>query len=642
MKRTSRQAASKSGTPVKNKPKRVKYDAQQVAKKIQKWRSASAVAETKTPIHASNFVDRLWLKVDKSDPEAVRKVLELHAHGKGGEEDAVYFASSRFWYIYKLLQDERLSYFSLSLWSVRLEAASLAGDSIIIGDENCALVHINKPRNSTNIHRVLKNCDTLHLVNWYETYYNLAFGHTSLTDNTELTRNTTTTFNHSQNSDEAVFLERYNQDISIEVQPPDETDQNLEQTVDNLRTQLDATRPRFLYAEKDEIEQSNVGDRIIVVLNVMSDVDYVPPLGWSFQPFTYTPSICIPLEIFEGLNVYDQITLAQRFLTFTGDRLVDNQDVGLDTRDLIKLTSTQSQTDPVLKSELHSPPLNFNHNFEPTADHYPVNGHICRCMPCNNFLFEFLQEWGMHHGLLAQLEQPRINNDMPTDFCFSEVIGGAGDSDFNNNFINTGGNFMHFSCTPHTITETKTRKRNIDLDRLSQSSPDVESASSSSSSSSTALGGETKIPIKQTLPPQPNPEEPVIIIDEEDVPTIVSKVPIGTPQSPKIIILDDEGNQPIINLASSPIIVKHPVPTVKEIKTKMLKDTSSYFTPPQASQSTDEFIKQFYFDNVGVGLERINLDLILQRTTWGGADMMYWRRLGWDSIIEFPQHRLQL
>ena len=355
MKRTSRQAASKSGTPIKNKPKRAKYDAQQVAKKIQKWRSASAVTETKPPIHASNFVDRLWLKVDKSDPEAVRKVLELHAHGKGGDEDAMYFSSSRFWHIYKLLKDERLSYFSLSLWSVRLEAASLAGDSVLTGNENCAIVRINESGNPTNIYRVLENCDTLHFVNWYETYYNLAFGHISLTDNTELNRNATVNFNHSQNSDDALFFDWFNQDISIEVQPPDETDQSLEQTVENLRAQLDATRPRFLYAEKDEIEQTNVGDRIIAVLNVLSDVNYVPPLGWSFQPFTYTPSICVPLEIFEGLNVYDQISLAQRFLTFAGDRLVDTQDVKLDTRDLTKLTSTQSQTDPVLKSELHSP-----------------------------------------------------------------------------------------------------------------------------------------------------------------------------------------------------------------------------------------------------------------------------------------------
>ena len=503
MKRTSRQAASKSGTPIKNKPKRAKYDAQQVAKKIQKWRSASAVTETKPQIHASSFVDKLWLKVDKSDPEAVRKVLELHAHGKGGDEDAMYFSSSRFWHIYKLLKDERLSYFSLSLWSVRLEAASLAGDSTLTGNESCAIVRINDSIKPTSIYRVLENCNTLRLVDWYETYYNLAFGHISLTDNTELNRNTTVNFNHSQNSDDALFLDRHHQDISIEVQPPDETDQSLEKTVENLRAQLDAIRPRFLYAEKDEIEQTNVGDRIIVVLNILSDVDYVPPLGWSFQPFTNTPSICVPLQIFEGLGVYDQISLAQRFLTFAGDRLVDTQDVKLDTQDLIKSTSTQSQTDPMLKTELHSPPLNFDHNFEPTSNHYPDNGHICRCMPCNNFLFEFVQEWGMQYGLLPQPEQPRTDINLVSQFRWAdfyqsdtdEVKGGAGDNDFNNNFVNMGGNFMHYSCTSHIITEAKTRKRSVDLDRLSQSSPDVES--SSSSSSSTTSGGEIKVPAKQ-------------------------------------------------------------------------------------------------------------------------------------------------
>ena len=512
MKRTSRQAASKSGTPTKSKPKRLKYDAQQVAKKIQKWRSASTITERKSPVHASNFVDKLWLKVDKSDPEAVRKVLELHAHGKGGDEEAIYFSSSRFWHIYKILQDEHLSYFSLSLWSVRLEAAGFADNSILIGDENCALVQLNKFDNREGIHCVLRNWDTLQLVNWYDKYYNLAFGHISLTDNTEVVRNTTVTFNHSQNSEEMLLSERYSQDFSIEVQPPDEADQSLEQSVESLRAQLDAIRPRFLYAEKEEIENSNIGDRVIVVLNVLSDVEYIPPLGWSFQPFTHTPSVCVPLEMFEGLNVYDQITLAQRFLTFAGDRPIEGEDVGLDTNDLIKTVSKQSQTDPMLESDLHSPPLSFDHNFEPTKNSFPTSGHICRCMPCNNFLFEFVQEWGMQHGLLCQPEQPRLSNvdSQQGEFHFynlneiNEVNPGAGDNEFNNNFIDTGGNCMHYFCAPYTITETKKGKRSVDLDRLSQSSPDVESSSSSSSSESTALGGEIKVPAKQILPPPNN------------------------------------------------------------------------------------------------------------------------------------------
>ena len=404
MKRTSRQAASKSGTPIKNKPKRIKYDAQQIDRKIQKWRSSSSVAASKSPTHASNFVDRLWLNVDKSDPEAVRKVLELHAHGKAGEEDAIYFSASRFWYTYKLLKDEHLSYFLLSLWSVRLEAAHLAGNSVLIGDENCALVQPKNSLGSESISEVLQHWNTLQLVDWYETYYHLAFGHTSLTDNSELARNTTTAFNHVQNSEEILVFDRYSSEVSIEVQPPDDTDQNLEQTIESLREQMDAVRPRFLYAEKGEIENTNVGDRIIVVLNVMSDVEYIPPLGWSFQPFTLAPSICIPLEIFEGMGVYDQITLAQQFLTFAGDRSSDSRDVGLDTHDLIKTSPKQIQTDPPLQDhpDLRSPPLNFDHNFVPTTSHHPTTGHICRCMPCNNFLFEFIQEWGMQHNFLYQ------------------------------------------------------------------------------------------------------------------------------------------------------------------------------------------------------------------------------------------------
>ena len=645
MKRTSRQATSKSGTPIKNKPKRIKYDAQQVARKIQKWRSASSVAgaKAKSPVRASNFIDNLWLKVDKSDPEAVRKVLELHAHGKGGEEDAIYFSASRFWYTYKMLQDEHLSYFLLSLWSVRLEAAHMAGNSVLIGDENCALLQPKINSNVENISGVLQHWNTLNLVNWYETYYHLAFGHISLSDNSELARNTTVAFDSIQNSDDTIFFDRYSQEFSVEVQPPDDTDQNLEQSIESLREQLDAVRPRFLYAEKEEIENTNVGDRVIVVLNVMSDVEYMPPLGWSFQPFTTVPSVCIPLEIFENLGVYDQITLAQRFLTFAGDLRPDSQEVGVDTYDLSETSSKQIQTDPVLQKhpELISPPLNFDHNFVPTTNNYPMEGHICRCMPCSNFLFEFVQEWGMQHNIL---NQPRINVDISTspeqfrNYDSSEIIDGAGDRYFNRKHTIMGGTSMQYFCTSYNITEAKTRKRNVDLDRLSQSSPDVQS--SSSSSSSTASGGEEHpakqivLPAKQIVPPQ----EPLIIIEEDDVPTIVSHVPATVPQSPNVIILDDEGTQPIVNLASSPFVIKHPPPVTKEIKTKMVKDSSSYFTPPQTSQSTDDFIKHFYFDNIGVGIERINLDLILQRTTWGGAhDVLEAARVGQHHRIPTAQ-----
>ena len=648
MKRTSRQVTSKSGTP-KGKPKRMKYNADQVAKKIREWRSASSVAERKSPVRSSSFVDRLWLKVDKSDPDAVKKVLDLHASGKGGDEDAIYFSSSRFWHIYKHIQDESLSYFLLSLWSVHLEAAHVGGNSILVGDENCAMFRMGQIHNPSCASQILKYWNTPRLVDWYEIYYNLSFGHISLTDNSEIARNTIAAFNNSYNSDDALFFDRYSQEASIEVQPPDDTDQNLEQTIENLYSQLDRSRPRFLYAKKSEIESTNLGDRVIIVLNVMSDVEYLPPLGWSFQPFTQEPSICIPLEIFEGLGVYDQITLAQRFLNFRGDQAVDGVDAAVDTSNLLKFASKQIQTDPVLSGDvdLHSPPLNFDHNFIPLNNSYPAGGHICRCMACNNFLFEFVQEWGMQLQLESyQIEQTRpydTNHDfieIPRGFSqHSEpglgLIQGAGDHDLNNNVVEKGGNFIQICYTSHTFTEAKTRKRNVDMDRLSQSSPDVESTTTASS-----ISTETQeVPnIRRITPRKTPPKSPVIIIEDEGVPTIVSRGPTNIPPSPNVIILDDEGEQPIINLASSPIVVKQPIQPAREIKTKMGKDSSSYFTPPQTSQSTDEFIKQFYFDNLGLGLERINLDLILQRTTWGGAhDVLEAARVGQHHRIPTAQ-----
>ena len=649
MKRTSRQTASKSGTP-KTKSKRMKYNADQVAEKIRQWRSASTIAVKKPLAHSSNFVDRLWLKVDKNDPEAVKKVLELHASGKGGDEQAIYFSSSRFWHIYKHLQDEFLSYFLLSLWSVHLEAAHLVGDSILVGDEKCAIIQTNKRLNYSIISDALSALNTPQLVNWYETYYNLAFSHISLSDGSEIARNAAPSFNHSANSDDALFFSRYEQEASIEVQPPDDTDQSLEQTIDNLYNQLDRVRPRFLYAEKNEIENSSLGDRVIVVLNIMSDIEYVPPQGWSFQPFTLTPSICIPLEIFEGLGVYDQITLAQRFLSFKGDGLIDSEDIATDTKDLWEAVSKSMQTDPALweDSDLRSPPLNFDHNFRPINLGHSAGGHICRCLACNKFLYDFMQEWGAQFELLNQPEQFRFHNydevaSVPWgDFYHFESpkynvehIDRAGHSDCNNNFVIKGGNSIQYCYTSHTITETKARKRNVDLDRLSQSSPDVESTSTASSISSTSTEEAPIAKKKKISPQQTSSDSPVIVIEEDDAPTIVSKVPADVPPGPQVIILDDEGEHPIINLASSPILIKHPFPPAKEIKTKMVKDSSSYFTPPQTSQTTDDFIKHFYFDNLGLGLERINLDQILQRTTWG-EHMTCWKLLGWGSTIGSP------
>ena len=626
----SRQTTSKSGTPTKPKPKRTKYDSGQVSKKIQKWRSTTSVATKKPLQQASTFIDKLWKKVDKADPEAVRKVLELHASGKSGHDDAIYFSSSRFWHIFRVLQDEQLSYFLLSLWSVRLEAVYFSGNCVIRGDDNCSLITYQSQTDSPPVSKVLEVWDTISLAQWYETYYNLAFCNINLTDHSETNRNAATMFNGSQIVEDLLLAERYSSDnLSIEVQLPDEPDHNLEHSIQDLYNELDRTRPNFLYAEKSEIENSHISDRVIVVLNVMSDINYVPPSGWSFRPFNNVPSICIPLTIFENLGVYEQISLAQDFLTFRGDKLVESSDVSVDTKDLIASQSKLIQTDPELARDpdLISPPLTFDREFQPLHA-YPKHRHLCRCMACNTFLYEFIHEWGIDWGLIpnpnAFIISPNNKNieKIRAQAEFS-TIDQAGD--FNNN--NFWGGIYNCQCSAsHTITETRAARRNVDMDRLSQSSPEIESSSSSSSTESAQQD------IAPTLEAR---QSPIIIIEDEDVPTIVCKKSLVTPKSPQITILDDEGIHPIVNLASSPI-VRAQIP--REIKVGMDKESSSYFTPPQATQSTDDFIKHIYFDNLGVDLERINLDLILQRTTWGGAhDVLEAARVGQHHRIPTAQ-----
>ena len=686
MKRTIRQTTSKSGTPNKSKPKakRTKYDAEQIESKIQKWRSTSSIARPTATKSASYFVNKLWNKVDKSDPDAVRKVLELHADGKNGDASAIYFSSSRFWHVYKLLRDESLSYFFLSLWSVRLEAAHISGNSVLIGDENCSLINFKTKPNNPTVADILYNLDTLRLADWYENYYNLTFGGVKLTDNSEVTRNSRATYNDSGNMDEPTLIEYIGNDImSVEVQPPDDRDEDFENSSGQIFDLSDRTRPTFLYAEKAEIENTSIGDRVIVVLNVMSDIEYILPLGWTFQPPTHTPSICIPLTFFEDLGVYEQISLAQQFLTFAGDRPLETQNNHTDTSDLVKFKSRKIQTDPVLniKPDLRSPPLNFDHDFNPLPLNEHQREHNCHCFECNLFLFEFIQEWGMDFDFINQpaellenwawgdginiewgyfsrtntnfVERNRLSylsreserkNDpskelyeglniiFPTDLNDINSTGKEMGGKLNQLNNNQGGNnnCQHYSL--HTITESRAGTRNIDMDRLSQSSPEIDSSSSSSTSSK---GGEQ--PTVRTLtksarsksPAKPRTKitrdkspvkSPIIVIDDEDVPTILTQVPYTGTRSPAIVILDDEGREPIINLASSPIITTQAAPITREIKTNVGRDTSGYFTPPQTSAAvTDDFIKQIYFDNVGVDLERINLDLILQRTTWGGS-----------------------
>ena len=342
MKRGRRQTSSKSGSPAisGNKPKRAKYDSDKITKKIQKWKSA-----TNINLQPSTLASKLWKKVDKSDPEAVKRVLELHADGKEGDKDCIYFSSSRFWHTYRILKNEFLSYFYLSLWSVRLEAVHLSGNSVLIGDDNCSIVDIKLKSFQPTLGKVLNSLNTIALVDWYEEYYNLVFGKISLKDNTEDNRNSFLP-NNSMDGQLLSFSGGTINDIgSIEVLPPGDSDQSFDHSFNELGAHLDRARPRFLYAEKSVIEFSPIGDRIIILLNVLSDTEYEPPIGWAFEPFTHTTAICIPLTLFEGMGVYEQVSLAQHMLTFEGDVIPRVADQATDTLDLNLCIDNCAQTD---------------------------------------------------------------------------------------------------------------------------------------------------------------------------------------------------------------------------------------------------------------------------------------------------------
>ena len=362
MKRDRRQISSKSGSPAKsgNKPKRVKYDSDKISKKIQKWKSATNIS-----LQPSTLASKLWKKVDKSDPEAVKRVLELHADGKEGDKDCIYFSSSRFWHTYKILKNEFLSYFYLSLWSVRLEAVHLSGNSVLIGNDDCSIINIKKEKSLLpTLNNVLNSLNTIALVDWYEEYYNLVFGKISLKDCTEDNRNSFLPNNSLEGELLSFSGGTINDMGSIEVQPPDDSDQSFDQSFNELGTHLNRDRPRFLYAEKSVIEYSPIGDRIIILLNVLSDAEYEPPMGWAFEPFTHTTAICIPLALYEGLGVYEQVSLAQHMLTFEGDILPRTTDQATDTSALNQQFDACVQTDQFLNylqikqelKHLESPP----------------------------------------------------------------------------------------------------------------------------------------------------------------------------------------------------------------------------------------------------------------------------------------------
>ena len=361
MKRGRQQMSSKSGSPAKsgNKPKRTKYDSRKVIKKIQKWKSASNISS-----QPSTLASKLWKKVDKKDPEAVKRVLELHADGKGGDKDCIYFSSSRFWHTYKILKNEFLSYFYLSLWSVRLEAVHLSGNSILVGDDNCSIINVRENSFRPSLNCTLSHLDTVSLVGWYEKYYLLNFGKISFKDSTEDNRNSYLT-NDSLDAEPFSYSGGFVNELgSVEVQPPNDSDQSLEHSFNELGNRLNRDRPRFLYAEKSVIEYLPIGDRVIILLNVLSDTEYEPPLGWAFEPFTHTTAICIPLTLFEGLGVYEQVSLAQHMLTFEGDIIPRTADQSTETTPLSQKHDACVQTDAFLnylrvKQELKhlEPPL---------------------------------------------------------------------------------------------------------------------------------------------------------------------------------------------------------------------------------------------------------------------------------------------
>ena len=264
-------------------------------------------------------------------------------------------------------------------------------------------------------------------------------------------------------------------------------------------------------------------------------------------------------------------------------------------------------------------------------------------MKCSAYLFEFLSEWKIaaetpNEGV--EYTTSDFNNYFDYFDNYLEYFGGG-----NHNNKSGGGNYnRHCSFSYYDFnTETRVAKRNIDMDRMSKSSPEISSDTSSSSSSSegvgtSQMGGNYKISKSSG-----KEKSPIIVITDEDVPTILTQEESTQPASPSIVIYDDEGVEPIVNLASSPIFVETGRSRRGEQKTMMKKDSSSYFTPPQVTTvpDPDDFVKQIYFENIGVGLERINLDLILSRTTWGGGRTMFWRRLGWDNTTVFQRHRPQ-
>ena len=537
MKRTHKATQSKSASPSGTKVKRTKLNASQIADKIKKWTKASSTSEL-GPASSSSFSSKLWRMVDKSDPKAVEMVLQQHLHGKAGDSDGVFFSFSKFWHSYKLINNQDLTYFLLSLWSVFLEARYIACETMVVGDDICAAlfeggkVRVNLIGHNNGVKNVLRAIDTVSLALWYEKYFLLRFGTICLTDNTENVRNRQSDIEsfggdilvpHNPQVNESDLII----DLTLQQQPDSDGDsEELENRVNDLYAQFMRPPPDFLYVEKNVLEQLPPGDRTIVVLHVLSDPDYQLPLGWSFQPPNADPSICIPLRTFTGLGVFHQVEQANEMLTFESDyapevtdqftltdpydhaydnatqtdimgsQFIDsnpaieditNQIIGQEIRNTAEESFLQQ-----LRQQLQSPDLDFDSNFNliPTVR---GGNHICRCMRCNVFLIDFFSAAFNDYSPVVHnvLYEPSVFHCMHTD-------------------INA---------------EVRSQRRSVDMDeasKLSKSSPDLLSSDSSSSTGSedthTKATGEGI-----TIKGGNAPAKQIVVIPEEGVPINVEQ-----------------------------------------------------------------------------------------------------------------------
>ena len=542
-----------------------------------------------------------------------------------------------FWLAYKILRDDKLTYFYLSLWSVLLEAKNIAGNSCFVGDDDCAML-CNTPITDihdfcNNLSFALNSIDSVSLTSWYEEYYLLRFDIIDLADGTERARNLPTLDSFDEEIVQPIVvvpaeeIEIHQQSVEDQ-QAPD----SPELSINDLYDQLDRYRPNFLYADKIALETYSPGDRAVVVMNVLSDVDYDLPEGWSYRPPTTISSLCVPLDAFNGLGVYEQIELVNEMMTLSCDYRPNTSENSTNTDVFDHSLNNACQTDHTgdhcinldhvstsiiddyidqqikeltvehvrwaLYQQLQSPDLNFDSNF--VMRERGLN-HICPCLRCSVFMLDF------------------INSHLETI-----LLGGTLDNDFHCD------NNCRSTCTcSYFNTETRSRRGNVDLDSpavLSRSSPDILSTDSSSSSASSSSGGEQDAPQVKQPASQSQRKSPVVIINESGVPTNVDTA--GHSNIPQdIVILDDTGTVPIVRLTGSPKILTTPIGT-SETPAEQLGET--FFTPPQQEQH----FEHISFRQLNVPMERLHLDYLIDSTTWQDAHNVFEAtRWGRDDTI---------